>query len=246
MTQETVSERNGKADQNSTASPNEPVVPEEKTDKDASKAPSPPLGWDPYVPPTRATPVAPSGWDPYVPPTRATPVAPSGWDPYAPPSRPVVPGGWDPYVPPTRALPVAPSGWDPYVPPSRPVAPNGWDPYQPPAPAGWDPYQPPARVEPQPLSGPVAGPAHVESEGEDRRPDAGGGWVQRALITRLWSAVENDGVWVAIHGVGWRQLSSASESGHAHLATLALLAMNHRLPVAYHEDSRGHIDQLLV
>ncbi|WP_232285468.1 hypothetical protein [Saccharomonospora marina] len=66
------------------------------------------------------------------------------------------------------------------------------------------------------------------------------------MITQLWSAGESPGVWISVHGAGWKRLSPASESGHSHLTLLALLAKNYRLPVAYHEDSRGEIDQLLV
>lgn len=162
---------------------------------------------------------------------------------------PLPPTGWDPYSPPSRTAPVAPSGWDPYLPPTRPQ-PMGWDPYRPPfdAPrpfggsgvAGPEPV-PPVSPAPSPAPAPTPGP-----DGGDRQSASPGGWVQGAAITHLWAATKSEGVWVAVHGVGWRQLSSASESGHGHLATLALLAKNHRLPVAYHEDSRGHIDQLLV
>ncbi|NIJ09937.1 hypothetical protein FHU38_000281 [Saccharomonospora amisosensis] len=203
--------------------------PEESTPD--VQPPAPPTGWDPYAPPPR--PVAPTGWDPYAPPSR--PVAPTGWDPYAPPPRPVAPTGWDPYAPPPR--PVAPTGWDPYAPPPNPVAPTGWDPYTPPpnpvAPTGWDPYTPP------PNGGGQRQPARPGVSSES-------GWSQHRFITHLWSAAESPGAWISVHGAGWKRLSPASESGHSHLTQLALLAKNYRLPVAYHEDSRGEIDQLLV
>ncbi|MGW9309328.1 hypothetical protein ACWGPQ_15095 [Saccharomonospora azurea] len=163
-------------------------------------------------------------------PGGTAPLPPTGWDPYSPPVRPVYPSGWDPYLPPTRPQPM---GWDPYRPPfdaPRPFGGSGV--------AGAEPVPP---VSPAPSPAPTPGPG-----GEDRQSASPGGWVHGAAITHLWAATKSEGVWVAVHGVGWRQLSSASESGHGHLATLALLAKNHRLPVAYHEDSRGHIDQLLV
>lgn len=232
MTQDMVNEHNGhtgRADSDTTAPQSEPV--EEKTTPGGT-APLPPTGWDPYSPPSRTAPVAPSGWDPYSPPVRSMPVAPSGWDPYSPPVRPVYPSGWDPYLPPTRPHPM---GWDPYRPPFDAPRPFGGSGVVGPEPV------PPVSPAPSPAPAPTPGP-----DGGDRQSASPGGWVQGAAITHLWAATKSEGVWVAVHGVGWRQLSSASESGHGHLATLALLAKNHRLPVAYHEDSRGHIDQLLV
>lgn len=86
------------------------------------------------------------------------------------------------------------------------------------------------------------------SNGEARSASvaATDGWVRGVAVTSLWSASSGSGVWIAIPGIGWKQLSAASESGHSHLVLLALLAKSYRLPVAYHEDSRGHVDQILI
>ncbi|EHR63643.1 hypothetical protein [Saccharomonospora cyanea] len=201
-------------------------------------------GTEPEEKPTadEQPPLPPTGWDPYTPPAR--PVAPTGWDPYSPPVRsaPVTPAGWDPYTPPVRTAPVLPMGWDPYAPPARPVMPTGWDPYQPPH-NGTAGLTGTAGTAGAPVPAPVPVP---HTEARPASVASAGGWVQGASITHLWSASESPGVWIAIHGIGWRLLSSASDSGHSHLVLLALLARTHRLPVAYHEDSRGHIDQLLV
>ncbi|MFD2398280.1 hypothetical protein ACFSVJ_18010 [Prauserella oleivorans] len=66
------------------------------------------------------------------------------------------------------------------------------------------------------------------------------------LITQLWSSSGSPGVWAAVAGIGWKRLAPGSESGESHLTPLALLARNYRLPVSYHEDARGQIDQLVV
>ncbi|OQO92963.1 hypothetical protein B1813_12680 [Saccharomonospora piscinae] len=166
-------------------------------------------------------PLPPTGWDPYAPPAPSTPSTPSA--PTAPPS-PVAPAGWDPYAPPVRSAPVAPAGWDPYTPPVRSA---------PPAP----PHTATAQGMPVPPA-PVPGPA-----GDQAAP--AGGWVRGAAITHLWSAADAPGVWVAVAGLGWKPLA-ASDSGSSQLTLLAVLARNYRLAVAYHEDARGHIDQLLV
>ncbi|MEU6645153.1 hypothetical protein ABZ863_21685 [Saccharomonospora sp. NPDC046836] len=139
------------------------------------------------------------------------------------------PGQDEPTDPPKETPPPEPpTGWDPYAPP-----PDGWDPYSPPpAPKGWDPYSSPPNGTPQPAPGDAPVPS--------------GGWVSGRAITHLWSASSSPGVWVAVHGVGWKRLSPAAESGHSHVTLLALLAKNYRLPVTYHEDARGQIDQLLV
>ncbi|MBK1784981.1 hypothetical protein [Prauserella cavernicola] len=176
------------------------------------------------------------------------PEPPAGWDPYSPPPARPAPAGWDPYSPPAR---VAPAGWDPYSPPQARPAPAGWDPYSPPpAPAGWDPYSPPPAATPaptgwDPYSSPPSGAAQQQPNGHNGA-SAGGGWVNGRAVTHLFSTAGSPGVWVAVHGIGWKRLSPASESGHSHLTLLALLAKNYRLPVSYHEDERGQIDQLVV
>ncbi|CRK60250.1 hypothetical protein [Alloactinosynnema sp. L-07] len=72
------------------------------------------------------------------------------------------------------------------------------------------------------------------------------GWVTNRMITHLWSYDSSTGVWVWVDGIGWKRLSPASESGHSHMAVLATMATHDNLPVDYHEDAAGRIDQLLV
>ncbi|WP_216211757.1 hypothetical protein [Amycolatopsis aidingensis] len=72
------------------------------------------------------------------------------------------------------------------------------------------------------------------------------GWSRNQMITHLFSYNASPGVWVWVHGTGWKRLSPASESGHSHLLLLAVTAKNNGLPVDYHEDASGQIDQLLV
>ncbi|MBB4907135.1 hypothetical protein [Actinophytocola algeriensis] len=72
------------------------------------------------------------------------------------------------------------------------------------------------------------------------------GWVHHRMITHLWSYDAVTGVWVWVDGIGWKRLSPVSEHGHSHLCLLATLATDRNLPVDYHEDAAGRIDQLLV
>jgi hypothetical protein len=69
--------------------------------------------------------------------------------------------------------------------------------------------------------------------------------ARTGFITQLWSSSAHPGVWVLVYGVGWRRLAE-SESGRGALATLALLAKANGLPVSFHEDATGQIDELLV
>lgn len=72
------------------------------------------------------------------------------------------------------------------------------------------------------------------------------GWVYNRMITHLWSYDAPTGVWVWVDGIGWKRLSPVSEHGHSHMCLLAALATDRNLPVDYHEDAAGQIDQLLV
>jgi hypothetical protein len=72
------------------------------------------------------------------------------------------------------------------------------------------------------------------------------GWVYNRMITHLWSYDAATGVWVWVDGIGWKRLSPVSEHGHTHMCLLATLATDRDLPVDYHEDAAGQIDQLLV
>ncbi len=72
------------------------------------------------------------------------------------------------------------------------------------------------------------------------------GWVHNRVITHLWSYDAATGVWVWVDGIGWKRLSPVSEHGHNHMCLLATLATDRNLPVDYHEDAAGQIDQILV
>jgi hypothetical protein len=72
------------------------------------------------------------------------------------------------------------------------------------------------------------------------------GWVYNRAITHLWSYDASTGVWVWVDGIGWKRLSPASAFGHGHMTELATIATHRNLPVDYHEDAAGQIDQLLV
>ncbi|MCE7009119.1 hypothetical protein LWC34_40850 [Kibdelosporangium philippinense] len=72
------------------------------------------------------------------------------------------------------------------------------------------------------------------------------GWHVGQTISDLWSYEDSSGVWVSVEGVGWKRLSPASRSGHTHMTLLAGAATHDNLPVDFHEDSDGQIDQLIV
>jgi hypothetical protein len=72
------------------------------------------------------------------------------------------------------------------------------------------------------------------------------GWVYNRMITHLWSYDAPTGVWVWVDGIGWKRLSPGSEHGHSHMCLLATLATDRNLPVDYHEDAAGQIDQLML
>jgi hypothetical protein len=72
------------------------------------------------------------------------------------------------------------------------------------------------------------------------------GWVYGRVLTHLWSYDASTGVWVWVDGVGWKRLSPVSEFGHSHMTALATVATDRNLPVDFHEDAAGQIDQILV
>ncbi|MGL5817387.1 MAG: hypothetical protein ACRCYR_07485 [Phycicoccus sp.] len=74
----------------------------------------------------------------------------------------------------------------------------------------------------------------------------GTGWVGGNTVTYLWSYDSPDGAWVYVDGVGWKRLAPASAFGVSHLVAIATMATTHNLPVTYHEDAAGHIDQIMA
>ncbi|GAA1980951.1 hypothetical protein [Amycolatopsis minnesotensis] len=211
-------------------STNTEPVPDDTATANGVEAPAPPHPDAPPAPPEWAPPMAPTSWEPYSPPAGAPVVAPTSWEPYSPPAgAPVVaPTSWEPYSPPAGAPVVAPTSWEPYSPPAgAPVV----------APMSWEPYSPPAG-QPTPPAGQPAQPGPVATTGRD-------GWAHRRFITHVFAAT-SPGVWAWVPGAGWKRLSMASEAGNGNLLLLALLAKNNRLPLSYHEDASGQIDQILV
>jgi hypothetical protein len=73
---------------------------------------------------------------------------------------------------------------------------------------------------------------------------AAAGWVYNQAITHLFSYDSAIGVWVYVNGVGWKRFSPNSEHGITHMTAIATMATHNNLPVHYHEDAAGLIDQI--
>jgi hypothetical protein len=101
----------------------------------------------------------------------------------------------------------------------------------PPTPQDWAPYGDPSTA-PAGSRCPVSGTTD--------------GWTTGRAISDLWSYEDSVGVWVLVDGTGWKRLSPASDSGHTHMTLLAGAATHDNLPVDFHEDDAGQIDQLIV
>ncbi|MEU0466456.1 hypothetical protein ABZ215_20845 [Amycolatopsis sp. NPDC006131] len=162
-------------------------------------------------------------YDPNTPPPTGvydpnTPPPTGVYDPNTPPPT----GVYDPNTPPPTGV------YDPNTPPPTGV----YDPNTPPPSGVYDPNTPPNG------NGTPAQPAHPA-------PQAQGVWVHGRQVARLWSTSANPGVWVDIAGLGWKRLAATAD-GRSSLTTLALLARNHGLPVSFHENAAGQIDQILV
>lgn len=89
-------------------------------------------------------------------------------------------------------------------------------------------------------------PPMLDESGAPRTDVIGAGWFYNRMITYLWSYDSPIGVWVWVDGVGWKRLSPVSQFGHTHMTVLATLATHRNLPVSYHEDASGQIDQIMV
>lgn len=72
------------------------------------------------------------------------------------------------------------------------------------------------------------------------------GWKYGQAITHLFSYDSPQGAWVFVNGPGWKRLSPASSHGVTHMMEIATMATQANLPVNYHEDAAGLIDQLYV
>jgi hypothetical protein len=152
------------------------------------------------------------------------------WEPNTPPPAALPNGNWAPNTPPATAAPMG--NWEPNTPPPT----GNWEPNTPPPAGNWEPNTPPVGTD---NSVPVV-PAQPMPAGPTP-----GVWVPGRVITHLWSSSAYPGVWAWIAGLGWKRLA-ASETGRGALTTLAVLAKANGLPVSYHENSYGQIDQILA
>jgi hypothetical protein len=215
------------------------IDPQETATEDAAREDqqaSPDGNWSPNTPPPSAAPTG--NWSPNTPPPNAAPTG--NWSPNTPPPSAAPEGNWSPNTPPPSAAPTG--NWSPNTPPPN-AAPTG----------NWSPNNPPSTVVTD-GNGTASTPPAVLSNGNTPTPNdlangngaaKQGGPARTGIITHLWSSTTAPGVWVLVYGVGWKRLA-ASEFGHGALTTLALLARANGLPVSFHEDAVGQIDELLV
>ena len=74
-----------------------------------------------------------------------------------------------------------------------------------------------------------------------------GAWNNNKKITAVWSINENRNVWVAIEGVGWKRLSTASDSATEALTIISALAKQTQSPyVNYRDEADGLIHEMYV
>ena len=71
-------------------------------------------------------------------------------------------------------------------------------------------------------------------------------WNNSAHINALWSINQDKNSWVGIAGVGWKKLSTASESGIVALTALASTAKEKNSLVYYREESDSMIHEFYV
>lgn len=71
-------------------------------------------------------------------------------------------------------------------------------------------------------------------------------WQRGQRITALWGKSEERNTWVSIRGVGWKKLSSASDSANLALTALASHAFQTGRTVDYREESDGMIHEIYV
>ena len=79
-----------------------------------------------------------------------------------------------------------------------------------------------------------------------RTQAAAAGWTYNQAITHLFSYDTPAGAWVYVNNIGWKRLSPASEPGVTAMLAIATMATHDNVPVNYHEDAAGLIDQILV
>jgi hypothetical protein len=71
-------------------------------------------------------------------------------------------------------------------------------------------------------------------------------WNHSAHINALWSINQDKNSWVGIAGIGWKKLSTASESGIVALTMLASTAKEKNSLVYYREERDARIHEFYV
>jgi hypothetical protein len=71
-------------------------------------------------------------------------------------------------------------------------------------------------------------------------------WNNYAHINALWSINQDRNSWVGIAGIGWKKLSTSSESGIVALTMLAATAKEKNSLVYYREESDARIHEFYV
>ena len=71
-------------------------------------------------------------------------------------------------------------------------------------------------------------------------------WNNDKRVTALWSINQNRNAWVYINGVGWKRLSTASDSANLALTVLAAHAKQSQTNYTYRDESDGLIHESYV
>jgi hypothetical protein len=82
--------------------------------------------------------------------------------------------------------------------------------------------------------------------GADGVSAAIGAWNNNKRITALWSINQNRNAWIHVDGVGWKRLSTASESGIVALARLTAHARERNSAVNYRDEADGMVHEIYV
>lgn len=86
-----------------------------------------------------------------------------------------------------------------------------------------------------------------QSSGATASAQAVGTWNSNKKITALWSINQNRNVWVAVDGVGWKKLSTASDSATEALGIISAVAKQTQSPyVSYRDEADGLIHEMYV
>lgn len=73
-----------------------------------------------------------------------------------------------------------------------------------------------------------------------------GAWNTNKRVDALWTIRQNRNVYVGITGVGWKKLSTASDSAITALTLLLSCARANQSPVTYRDEADGMIHETYV